>query len=275
MSAIVDLYLPGKSWLHRVDPRVKLLFVACMIILLIVLQNVWVMGVALVLLHLLHLSAETPLSRLRFLWQTLLPIALLMLILRVTFYPQGAPWFAIWIIKVTPIAVAQGLVLALRILTMALAVFAWLYTTSQPDLIQGLVKLGIPHEWGMVLALALRYIPTFQGMFGRISQAQQARGLNLKQHKGIQRVRVMMPIFVAMIISSLRTSSQLAMSLEARGYGQTDVRRSTLHEIHFKRSDYALTALLLALLGVVIYLNIRYGFGRDPVELFQSAEYVS
>lgn len=270
MSAIVDLYLPGKSWLHRVDPRVKLLFVACMIFLLILFKNLWVMLAALLLVHLLHFSAETPFARIAFLWKTLAPVALLMLALRIILYPDGTPYFSIWLIAVTPVAVAQGLVLALRIVTMALVVFAWLYTTSQPDLVQGLVKLGIPHEWGMVLALALRYIPTFQGMFGRISQAQQARGLDLSQHRGFKRVRVMMPMFVAMIISSLRTSSQLAMSLEARGYGQRTIRRTALHEIHFTRRDYVLTALLIIMLGALTFLYIRYGFGSAPIALWRN-----
>ena len=264
---MVNLYFPGNSWSHRVDPRDKLLFVASMIFLLILLKNVWVMLTAAVLMHLLHLSAETPLTRIRFIWKTLLPVVALMLILRIILYPAGEIWFSIWFIRVTPIAVAQGCVLALRIITMALAVFAWLYTTTQPDLVRGFVKLGAPHEWGMVLALALRYIPTFQSMFGRISEAQQARGLNLKQHKGLQRVRVMMPIFVAMIISSLRASSQLAMSLEARGYGRRGILRTSLHDISFSQRDYWLTVGLISLFILVVFLNLRYGFGRDPLRI--------
>ena len=268
MSVVVNLYLPGKSWLHRVDPRVKLLFVASMIFLLILFKNLWVMAGAFLLMVVLHLSAKTLLSRIFFLFKTLVPVAMIMFVLRVLFYPVGEPWVSLWFIAVTPFAVAQGLVLSLRILTMALVVFAWLYTTSQPDLIQSMVKLGIPHEWGMVLALALRYIPTFQGTFGRISEAQQARGLNLIRHKGFARVRVMMPMFVAMIISSLRTSGQLAMSMESRGYGQRLVQRSILHEIKFKPRDYVLTLLLILLLIGLTYLYIRHGFGRAPINLF-------
>ena len=268
MSAIVNLYNPGNSWLHRTDPRVKLLFVGCMIFLLILFKNIWIMGGALLLLLLLHVSAETPSARIRFLFKTLLPVAALMLTLRILLYPDGDPWFTFWIVRVTPVAVAQGLVLALRILTMALVVFAWLYTTPQPDLVQGFVKLGMPHEWGMVLALALRYIPTFQESIGRISEAQQARGLNLKQHKGFARVRVMMPLFVAMIISSLRASTQLAMSLEARGYGRRGIPRSNLHEIRYTTRDYILTGLLIALFVGLVFLYFRYGFGRNPINIF-------
>ncbi|MCA9999092.1 MAG: energy-coupling factor transporter transmembrane protein EcfT [Anaerolineales bacterium] len=268
MSISVNLYTPGQSWLHQTDPRVKLLFVAAAIFLLILFKNVWLLLNALLLLHLLHWSAATPLAKIRFIWKTLLPVALLMLLLRVLFYPVGEPLLTVWIVQVTTVALAQGLVLALRILTMALVVFAWLYTTTQPDLVQGFVRLGMPHAWGLVLALALRYIPTFQGTFTLITEAQQARGLNVSQGSGFQRVRLMMPIFVAMIISSLRASGQLALALEARGYGRHGAARTTLHGLHFHGRDWVLTAVLLLILLTLTYLNLRHGFGSQPLLLY-------
>lgn len=267
MAVSVNLFIPGKSWLHRTDPRVKLLFVATVLFLLILFKNIWVMAAACALLHLLHWSAGTPLEKLRFIWRTLLPVGLLMLVLRMLFYPAGNMLFEFWLIKVTTIGLAEGLVLALRILTMALAVFAWLYTTTQPDLVQAFVRLGMPHEWGLTLSLALRYIPTFQGTYTLVSEAQQARGLDLKQSKGFQRVRQMMPIFVAMIISSLRSSEQLAMALEARGYGRRGVQRTTLYPLKFRTQDYWLTAGLLILFAVCVWLYFSIGFGAEPLRL--------
>jgi energy-coupling factor transport system permease protein len=265
VSISVNLYTPGRSWLHQTDPRVKLLFVAVSIFLLILFKNLWLLLAALLLLHLLHWSAGTPLAKIRFIWKTLLPVALLMLLLRVLFYPTGEPLLTLWLVRITAVSLAQGLVLALRILTMALVVFAWLYTTSQPDLVQSFVRLGMPHAWGLVLALALRYIPTFQGTFTLITEAQQARGLNLNQGTGFRRVRLMMPIFVAMIISSLRASGQLALALEARGYGRHGVARTTLHGLRFRGWDWVLTAVLLLTLLTLATLSLRYGFGSQPL----------
>jgi energy-coupling factor transport system permease protein len=267
MSIKADLYISGESWLHRTDPRVKMLLVTTSLFLLILFKNLWVMLAALGLLHWIHWSARTPVSRLLFVWKTLLPVAILMFALRTIFYPAGEPILAIWLLKITPEAMAQGAVLALRIVTMAFSVFAWLYTTAQPDLVQAFVSLGMPHEWGMVLALALRYIPTFQGTYLLVFQAQQARGLDVSRHTGISRARVMMPIFVAMIISSLRASSQIAMSMEARGYGQTGVKRSTLNELRFRAWDYGLAAFILLGTLILTYLNLRFGFGAQPIAL--------
>ena len=150
---------------------------------------------------------------------------------------------------------------------MAFVVFAWLYTTDHPSLVRSLVKLKVPLEWGLILSLALRYIPTFQSMYSLISEAQQARGLNLSEEKGHRRVRAMMPIFVAMVISSLRASDQLAKALESRAFGASGVQRTNLYEIEFRRVDYVFTAIILGAVSTVLFLHLRLGIGTHPVNL--------
>lgn len=268
MPVVVDLYTARQSWVHRADPRVKLLFVGCMLLLLLVFKNLFIMLSALILLHFLHWSAKMPAEKFKFIWKTLLPVAILMTLLWTAFYPSGTPFLQIWILKLTTTSLAQGMVLGLRIMAMAFAVFAWLYTTDQPSLVRGLVKLKVPFEWGLILALALRYIPTFQGMYGIISDAQQARGLDYSQTKGFRRVRAMMPVFVAMIISSLRASDQLAKALEARAFGAAGSKRTTFRDIRYRPTDYALTLALIVLLAVALYSNARFGFGKEALRLF-------
>lgn len=267
MSATVDLFIPGQSWLHQTDPRVKLLFVAALLFLLILFKNLWVMSTILVALHLLHWSAHTPIKKILFIWKTLLPVGLLMMLLRTIFYPAGDVLFSFGILRLTTVGLAEGTVLALRIFSMALTVFAWLYTTTQSDLVQSLVRLGIPHAWGMVLALALRYIPTFQWTYTLISEAQQARGLDIKGRRGFQRVRLMMPIFIAMIITAFRASNQLAMALEARGYSSQRSQRTTLHSLRFRAADYLFVMILMLIFGILLFLYFWSGFGSHPVLL--------
>ena len=266
MAVVADLYVPGRSWAHRLDPRVKLLFVACFIVLVLVFDNLFFMLAALTLVHLLHFSARVPAAKLRFVWKTLLPVAILMALLWTLFYPSGDPIAVFWIVEITVLAIAQGAALGLRILVMAFAVFAWLYTTDQAALVRSLVKVGMPYEWGLVLALALRYIPTFQQSYVLISEAQAARGLE-PSGAGFSRVKRMMPIFVAMIVTSLRASEQLARAIEARALGAPGVRRSVLHEIRFRPADYAACFLLAVLTAVLLYLNFRFGIGEHPLAL--------
>ena len=117
-----------------------------------------------------------------------------------------------------------------------------------------------------MLALALRYIPTFQGSYVLVSDAQAARGLELRG-TGFARVKRMMPIFVAMIVTSLRASEQLSRAIEARALGAPGVRRSVLHEIRFRPTDYAACCLLAALTVALLYLNFGFGVGEHPLAL--------
>ncbi len=268
MQVGIDLFVLRKSWLHEIDPRVKLFFVAVSIIILLVFKNIFFMLTALVLLHLLHWSAKIPRDRILFVWKTLMPVAILICVLWVVFYPAGDPLIQIWMVKITLVSLAQGAVLGLRIMTMAFVVFAWLYSTDQPSIVRSLVKLKMPFEWGLILALALRYIPTFQGMYAVISEAQQARALNISEGKGFGRVRTLMPIFVAMVISALRASDQLARALEARAFGAHGVERTYLRDISFRPLDWVFTFAIFATALLLLYLNFRYGFGRQPISLF-------
>lgn len=268
MRVAVDLYVHRQSWLHRADPRPKLLLVACGLILFLVVKNLVLMLAVVVLLHLLHWSAKIPAERLRFVWRTLLPIATMISALWILFYPTGTPIFEFWLIRITLLSMAQGFMLALRIIAMALMIFAWLFTTDNNQIVLSLVRLRLPYQWGLVLALALRYIPTFQSMFTTISEAQQARGLRIADASGFKRVRLMMPIFVAMIISAMRASDQLAKALQARGFGVDVGSRTYLRDLHFRRIDWVYVVGLLAILVVTLYLNLVHGFGAQTLQLF-------
>ena len=269
MPFTVDLYTDGHTRIHALDPRVKLLFVASALVLFLRFRSVFVLLAGVLALLLLHAAARTPARRLAGLGKALLPTNVLIATLWILFYPSGEAFFEFWRIRLTWLSVAQGLALALRIDAMALAVFLWLYTTDQRRLVRGFVKLGLPYEWGLTLALALRYIPSFQGLYTQIADAQQARGLNIQEGSAYRRVRVLMPIFVAMVISALRSSEHLARALESRAFGARGVRRTTLHDLALRREDYVAAALLLAAFAALLALNLALGFGAEPIKLYR------
>jgi energy-coupling factor transport system permease protein len=267
MHALDELYVSRRSWLHAADPRAKLLLVASALVVLLAYKNLYCMLAALVLLHALHASARIPPRKIALAWQSLLPVSLLMAALWTLFYPSGPSLAQVGPIRVTAIALAQGAALGLRIITMGLAVLLWLYTTDHPAIVRSLVKLGLPFEWGLALALALRYIPVFLDSYRMIAEAQQARGLNLAAAGIRRKVQALMPVFVALVISSLRASEQLALALEARAVGARGVRRTYLRDIHFRPGDYAMAVVVAGLTALLLYLRVHYGFGSLPLRL--------
>ncbi|MFQ5342932.1 MAG: energy-coupling factor transporter transmembrane component T family protein [Anaerolineae bacterium] len=262
---VFDLYVPRRSWLHSLDPRTKLTFVVVASLLILSFQNLVFLLACLIAWHGIILSAHVPPGRLRWVWQRMLPLTLLIFVLWPLFDPQGQHvLLQIWRFRFTVESVLRGLTTALRVDALAFAFFVLLFSTDQASLVRGLVKLGLPYTWGLTLAIALRYIPTFQGIYVNVTEAQQARGWVVGQGSFVSRLRSYLPVLVAVIIIALRTTDHLAMALAARGLG-AGPRRTTYRDVHFSRIDGLCLAGLVALTAFLLAIRWVYGWGANPL----------
>jgi energy-coupling factor transport system permease protein len=267
VSFSADLYVERDSWLHRMDPRVKVLYVTLGIVAILLFRNVMVILLALLLTQLLILSARIPKDKVGWVWKRMIPINILIPVLFVIFYPEGPVLFEFLFVRITPLAAVRGLALVLRLDAIAFLVFSWMFTTDQTKIVRGFVRLGLPYNGGLVLALSLRYIPTFYGLYATVSEAQQARALDLGRGSFFQRLRQYLPILVAMIISALRTADKLSQALESRALGYGGARRTCYHDIAFRPVDYAYLGVILLAFAGALYVRFGLGAGSDLVNL--------
>ena len=169
------------------------------------------MVAALVGIHLVLMSAGIAPSRLGWIWRLTAPTMVMIVVLWALLYPgEGAPLLAWRFIHITASSLARGAAVALRVGALGFLIVVWLFTTDQSELVRGLVALGLPYTWGLTLAIALRYLPTMAGTFRSISEAQQARALDLGGRNPVRRARAYLPIVVAMLITALRTAEHLS-----------------------------------------------------------------
>lgn len=259
MSSRFDLYVTRESWLHKLDPRTKMAFVGVSFVLLLPTDRLALLVGYLIMVHLLLWRANIPGGRIRWLWKQMWPVSLLILLLWPLFYPVGEPvlldW---WRIRITVPSLIQGLVAALRVDALAFAVLVLLVATDQRSLVQGLVRLGVPFEWGLTLAIGLRYLPLLHGMYSTITDAQRARGWTPERSSPLRRLRAYVPTLVALIIAALRLSDALTLALTARGF-RPGHPRTTRRPLRLRRIDrWCLAALGLALLAAI---GLRLGPG--------------
>ena len=235
---------------------------------MILFSNLLFMLAALVGIQLLIASAGVPRDRFAWVWKAMLPINVLIPLLWTVFYPEGEVLAKVWLLKLTPLALARGLSVAARLDTIAFICFLWLFTTDQMSIVRSLVKVGMPFEWGLVLAISLRYLPTVYGLYSVVADAQRARALQLGKGNIVTRLRSYLPIMAAMLISALRTADNLGKALESRALGVEGVKRTSYREISFSRRDYVIAAglvtgfvgaVLLRVLGV--FTHPWYPFG--------------
>jgi len=249
-----DLYVPRSSWLHHLDPRAKLLLTLVGLLICLLFPEPAALAAVLLVFHLLPLTAKIPWGQLGWLWRRMLPLTVMILILQ-PFFASGPEGQIIWEwgpLRWTWEGVLVGVGFALRVNGMAFVAATLLFTTEPTQLVRGLVKLGLPYEWGLTISLAIRYLPTIYGLYQSIYEAQQARGWNPGRGNFLRRARNYLPMLVAVMIAALRMADNLGMALAARGFGANygtpgvspavQGKRTTLRDIQFRPADWLVTA---------------------------------
>ncbi len=132
-------------------------------------------------------------------------------------------------------------------------------TTEPSEFASSLNQLGVSYKVGYSVSLALRYIPDVRRAFHEISQAQQARGIDLsKKAKLRDRVKGATAILFPLIFSSLDKIETISNAMELRSFGKHK-KRTWYRGRPFSKGDYGVIAVSALLVAVAIGLNMRNG----------------
>jgi energy-coupling factor transport system permease protein len=145
MQPAFDLYVRRDTWLQALDPRVKLLFVVVATALLFLGPGIWVAVAMAVVCTGLLWAARVPWPQIGGVWRAMGVLAAMVLVLTAVFGGGGgAVLLRIGPITVTAGSLAQGLLLASRLVALALIFAFWLFTTDQAAMVRGFVALRMP-----------------------------------------------------------------------------------------------------------------------------------
>lgn len=134
--------------------------------------------------------------------------------------------------------------------------------TNPSEFASSLNKIGVSYRVGYAVAIALRYIPDVQRDYHQISQAQQARGIDLsKKDKLFTRIKNSAAILFPLVLSSLNRIETISNAMELRGFGKHK-KRTWIIQKPFQIRDYICMVLAVAVLaislGVLFYTGTRY-----------------
>lgn len=257
MTGFVDLYTEGNTFLHRLDPRVKIIAVLTLSLLAFMLSSLEALVVLLAVIFLLLFLARASFSRTTFALKFVLRFMVLIVVLWPIFDPTGTPVLAsLGPVKITEPAIWRGVTSAARVGCLATVWYILMFTTSQRDLVRALVKMGLRFDFGLTLAISLRFLPTFSSLIDSIKDAQRARGLQLNRGGLLKRSRNYVAILVPTIVSALRTADTLSLALQSRAYGAR-ADRTYLRDLRMRASDVLALGIVTAALVipfVVIYV---------------------
>lgn len=132
-------------------------------------------------------------------------------------------------------------------------------TTEPSEFAASLNKIGVNYKAAYSVALALRYIPNVQREFHEISQAQQARGIDISRNAKLSdRVRGAVSILFPLIITSTDKIEVIANAMELRSFGKNK-RRTWYSARAFSGMDILLIVVSALTILVAIALNIKNG----------------
>lgn len=248
------LYLDRDTWVHRLDPRTKMLLLIGTFVFAFLFVNP-LYGVVVLAIVLVFGAMAKSLINLKRIWFILLMIAVMTVILWTVFGSGETPLF--WFVEREALLYALGA--ALRIDIMIIAGMIFLSTTRNEEIATGLVKLGIPYRFAFAVSTALRLVPTIAATGSTIGQAQRSRGLDLESGNIIQRVRKNTPLLIPVFVSTIRSTNVFSMALESKGFGASPKRTYFLHLAMGRRDVVVLLVFALLLAAAVALRLMGYG----------------
>ncbi|MCQ2519224.1 MAG: energy-coupling factor transporter transmembrane protein EcfT [Lachnospiraceae bacterium] len=138
-------------------------------------------------------------------------------------------------------------------------VLLFVCTTNPSEFAASLNKLGVKYTVAYSVALALRYIPDVQREYHEISQAQQARGIEMSKKATLfNRLKSAGTILVPLILSSMNKIDVVANAMELRGFGKNKKRTWYMGQ-RFRWTDITAIIICIILVGVAFLCNYMNG----------------
>ncbi|NLT14668.1 MAG: energy-coupling factor transporter transmembrane protein EcfT [Clostridiales bacterium] len=256
-------YFPGRSVVHRLDPRTKLILTLVYIVALFTAVGYLSYGLMVAVLICVILLSQIRLKTILKSMKPLIIIIIFTFVLNMFFTGGTRVLVSFWIIRITLEGVTMAAKMIIRLVMLIIGTFQLTYTTSPIALTDGLEKLMNPlkkirvpvHELAMMMSIALRFIPTLIEETDKIICAQKARGADFESGNLIRRAKAMLPILVPLFISAFRRADELAVAMESRCYHGGE-GRTRMKQLRMKGGDVAALLMGAVVLAAVIVLSV-------------------
>ena len=262
-------FYPAESFIHKMDPRAKIIMMILYIVCSMICKNIISFAILLVSALVIVLLSRIPLRTIFGSLRPILFVLLFTVVLNVFWTSgEGTPLFHWRFITVYAEGLYKAVFMMVRIVAMIVVTGVLLTYTTTPialtdaleQLLGPLKKLRVPvHEFSMMMTIALRFIPTLMEETSKIMAAQKARGADFASGNLIKRAKALIPILIPLFVSAFRRADELAVAMECRCYRGGE-GRTKLHKLRCRVSDVAAVLLIVALGEGIILLNI-YGIG--------------
>jgi energy-coupling factor transport system permease protein len=284
-SLPIGLYLEQPiSWLHRIDPRVKLAWLMTFLLSPLLANPIWRVTLV-ILLIILTLSAKIPLRVWKQQMGWLLFLCLFVFIITLIApdglavryqprlpsadftWPQPTDYHYVLLDDFRLTITRRSLDIALRVssllFTLVYSTNIYLLTTAPEeitagleDLLEPLKKLKLPiTEITLTLTLSLRFIPLVLEEIQNLARSIRTRAINWKKLGLRKSFQIWLLVAERLLENLLLRAEQIAIAMEVRGFTTPDTHQVQWHQLKLYRRDW------LILIGLIPFWGIRLFFG--------------
>ena len=257
-------YCEGNSFLHRLDPRWKIIFALIYIVALFLAKNIFAFGLVALSIVLLWALSGIRASILVKGLKPLLFIIAFTAIINIFWLKGETPLLPeSWFFQIYLEGIINAVLIVLRVMVLVTGTSILLTYTTTPialtdgieQLLAPLAKIKIPvHEFSMMMTIALRFIPTLIEETDKIMCAQKARGSDFSQGSLTRRAKALIPILVPLFISAFRRAEDLATAMECRCYTGGE-GRTRMNVLHSTWRDIVMLLILCGFVAGIVLLN--------------------
>ncbi|GBC69007.1 Energy-coupling factor transporter transmembrane protein EcfT [archaeon HR01] len=259
-------YRPLNTFMHRRDPRVKILWFLALSLPAVAWNDpLWLLGVLAVVL-VFNGVAKMPFRGALKILILLTPAMFVILLFNIFFFEQTVtasrpPWPLFYLGYVIPkiesfgpygyvslesLIFASGAMMRFFIITLAGRVL--LSTTSPSEIPATLTKLRAPVEMAVAVSVAFGMVPAMIQQVTSIFEAQRSRGWSVSSRNPLKALKRFVPTVLPIISRSISRSEFIAAAMASRGYGYNPSKRTSLKELKLTRTDWILIVLLVTFL---------------------------
>lgn len=271
MSSItLGRYTPRDTFIHRLDPRIKILSLILLMVAIFISYSTYEMtfvigGILALFIFLLAVISGTSFKALFKSLRAMWFLIIFLLLINIFVKPHGAERiaFSIGSLDIYWESIFQSIKIIIRLFLMITLTMILTTTTKPLDLTYALEWFMKPlklikfptHEVAMTISIALRFIPTLLNEVERIMKAQTSRGVDFKHGKLSSRFKAIISLIIPLFISSFQRAEELADSMEARGYNPR-AKRTTYHQLKFSFNDLFVFILCGAFMVATIIFSV-------------------
>jgi energy-coupling factor transport system permease protein len=255
-NVIFGQFMDTGSFIHRMDPRIKLAAVFVMLVASFLIDDFLGFAVALLFLTLIQVVSRIPPGYLLRGSGFFLGFLLFILFFQVLFYSGEVPESSyLWrwgILSISTEGLRSAGILGLRVIFLYYVTTMLMLTTSLVDLTNGLElifgplqRLGVPvNELVLVFVIAIKFVPIFIEEVERLARAQTARGVPFDEGGAIKRARRLGRLLVPIFIGGFNRADLLSIAMHTRGY-RGGRYRTKFRQMSASPSDWLVLALVV------------------------------